>query len=41
MIYQTDKIGAWPSGKAVVFDTTILGSNPSAPAKKNKYVVFK
>ena len=26
-------IGAQPSGKAVVFGTTILGSNPSAPAK--------
>ena len=27
------RIGAQPSGKAVVFGTTILGSNPSAPAK--------
>ena len=31
-------IGAQPSGKAVVFGTTILGSNPSAPAKiMNKF----
>ena len=30
------RIGAQPSGKAVVFGTTILGSNPSAPAKKMK-----
>ena len=36
MIYEFDKIGAQPSGKAVVFDTTILGSNPSAPAKLMK-----
>ena len=26
--------GAWPSGKATVFGTVILGSNPSAPANK-------
>ena len=30
------RIGAQPSGKAVVFGTTILGSNPSAPAKLMK-----
>ena len=34
MIYQVDNIGAQPSGKATVFDTVILGSIPSAPAKK-------
>ena len=34
MVYQTDNIGAQPSGKATVFDTVILGSIPSAPAKK-------
>ena len=34
MIYQTDNNGAQPSGKAAVFDTVILGSNPSAPANK-------
>ena len=32
MIYQSFVIGAWPSGKAAVFDTAILGSDPSAPA---------
>ena len=36
MIYQTDNFGAQPSGKAAVFDTAILGSNPSAPAKLMK-----
>ena len=36
MVYQIDNIGAQPSGKAAVFDTAILGSNPSAPAKKMK-----
>ena len=36
MVYQTFNIGAQPSGKAAVFDTAILGSNPSAPAKKMK-----
>ena len=34
MIYQSVVIGAEPSGKAAVFDTAILGSNPSAPATK-------
>ena len=34
MIYQTGNNGAQPSGKAAVFDTVILGSNPSAPANK-------
>ena len=32
MIYLSFVIGAQPSGKAAVFDTAILGSNPSAPA---------
>ena len=32
MIYQNLNFGAQPSGKAAVFDTAILGSNPSAPA---------
>ena len=34
LCYIKTYFGAWPSGKAVVFGTTILGSNPSAPAKK-------
>ena len=34
MVYQIDNVGAQPSGKAAVFDTAILGSNPSAPARK-------
>ena len=37
--------GVQPSGKAVVFGTTILGSNPSAPAKtmkrKAKNIILK
>ena len=38
MIYQTNNNGAQPSGKAVVFGTTILGSNPSAPARMMKKI---
>ena len=41
MIYQTGNNGAQPSGKAAVFDTAILGSNPSAPAKSMNTLITK